>query len=49
MAAISKAISEQNAVTATDIGRLLQAGTGCGSCVPEIKEILDDVLPRAAE
>ncbi|AXO13850.1 nitrate reductase [Thalassospira indica] len=49
LAAISKAISEQNAVTATDIGRLLQAGTGCGSCLPEIKEILDDVLPRAAE
>ncbi|MBP3124658.1 nitrate reductase [Thalassospira sp. ER-Se-21-Dark] len=49
LAAISKAISKQNAVTAIDIGRLLQAGTGCGSCVPEIKEILDDVLPRAAE
>lgn len=49
LAAISNAISKQNAVTATDIGRLLQAGTGCGSCVPEIKEILDDVLPRAAE
>jgi len=49
LAAISKAIAEQNAVSATDIGRLLQAGTGCGSCLPEIKEILDDALPRAAE
>ncbi|RCK49845.1 nitrate reductase [Thalassospira profundimaris] len=49
LAAITQAISQQNAVTATDIGRLLQAGTGCGSCLPEIKEILDDLLPRAAE
>ena len=49
LASISKAITEQNAVSATDIGRLLQAGTGCGSCLPEIKEILDDALPRAAE
>lgn len=49
LAAISKAITDQNAVTAADIGRLLQAGTGCGSCLPEIKEILDDALPRAAE
>ncbi|MEE3045693.1 MAG: molybdopterin-dependent oxidoreductase [Pseudomonadota bacterium] len=49
LAAISRAISDQNAVTAADIGRLLQAGTGCGSCLPEIKEILDDALPRAAE
>ena len=49
LAAITTAISEQKAVTAADIGRVLQAGTGCGSCLPEIKEILDDVLPRAAE
>ena len=49
LAAISKAIVDQNAVSPTDIGRLLQAGTGCGSCLPEIKEILDDALPRAAE
>jgi assimilatory nitrate reductase catalytic subunit len=49
LASISNAISEQHAVSTADIGRLLQAGTGCGSCLPEIKEILDDVLPRAAE
>ncbi|MCK2169039.1 molybdopterin-dependent oxidoreductase [Thalassospira xiamenensis] len=49
LAAITRAIHDQNAVSTADIGRLLQAGTGCGSCLPELKEILDDALPRAAE
>ncbi|MFH1804713.1 MAG: molybdopterin-dependent oxidoreductase [Pseudomonadota bacterium] len=49
LAAITGAIRDQNAVCTADIGRLLQAGTGCGSCLPELKEILDDALPRAAE
>ncbi|GAA0597573.1 molybdopterin-dependent oxidoreductase [Caenispirillum bisanense] len=36
------------ALTAEDIGRLTGAGTGCGSCVPEIKEILSHAKPAVA-
>lgn len=49
LASIAMAIRERHAVSVEEIGRLLQAGTGCGSCLPELKEILDDELPRAAE
>ena len=49
LTAITRAIHTQNAVTTADIGRLLQAGTGCGSCLPEIRELVNNALPRAAE
>ena len=29
--------------TVSDVGVLLRAGTNCGSCIPEIEEILRDV------
>jgi len=37
---IIEAIHEDKLVTAEDIGAVLKAGTNCGSCVPELTEIL---------
>lgn len=37
---ISAAIRDQNLTTAEQVGQALKAGTNCGSCVPEIKKIL---------
>jgi assimilatory nitrate reductase catalytic subunit len=37
---IRKAIAEQGLKTVEDIGRCLNAGTNCGSCVPELKSLL---------
>lgn len=37
---IQKAITEQGLKTVDEIGKCLQAGTNCGSCIPELKEYL---------
>lgn len=37
---IKNAMAENNLTTAEEIGALLKAGTNCGSCVPELKQIL---------
>ena len=37
---IRKAIAEQGLKTVEDIGRCLNAGTNCGSCIPELKTFL---------
>lgn len=37
---IRKAIAEQRLKTVEDIGRCLQAGTNCGSCIPELRALL---------
>jgi assimilatory nitrate reductase catalytic subunit len=37
---IETAIREARAASVAEIGVLLSAGTGCGSCIPEIREIL---------
>ncbi|MBT7445489.1 MAG: molybdopterin-dependent oxidoreductase [Methylococcales bacterium] len=37
---ISAAMSEQNLSSVEAIGACLQAGTNCGSCVPELKDML---------
>ncbi len=39
-AAIERAVAAGRGCTVADIGRLLKAGTNCGSCIPEIEEIL---------
>jgi len=39
---IVDAIKEQKLVSVDAIGKALQAGTNCGSCLPELKEILTD-------
>ncbi|MEB4592471.1 molybdopterin-dependent oxidoreductase [Candidatus Thiothrix sp. Deng01] len=42
---IRKAIAEQGLTTVEDIGRCLQAGTNCGSCLPELGAVLATCLP----
>jgi len=41
--AVRQAIAAQHLNDAGEIGALLRAGTNCGSCIPEIEEILRDV------
>lgn len=36
-----KAITEQGLQSVEDIGKALQAGTNCGSCIPELKALLE--------
>jgi assimilatory nitrate reductase catalytic subunit len=40
LTAIRDRIESGEATTVEDIGKLLRAGTNCGSCVPELKRIL---------
>ena len=35
-----EAVSSQQLTSVEEIGKLLKAGTGCGSCVPELKAVL---------
>lgn len=44
---IKQAIAEHGLTSAADIGKHLKAGTNCGSCVPEIKEILSSFDVKA--
>jgi len=37
---IMEAIASNNITSVDQIGKLLQAGTNCGSCIPELKELL---------
>ena len=39
---IEKLIAENNLETVEEIGRICNAGTGCGSCQPLIQEIIDN-------
>jgi len=41
LSAISKLIAAGGAATVADIGRALRAGTNCGSCVPELRKIVE--------
>jgi assimilatory nitrate reductase catalytic subunit len=43
LSAIREAIATGGAVNVADIGRTLRAGTNCGSCVPELKGIIERV------
>ena len=40
---IVKAIQEKNITTVDEIGKQLQAGTNCGSCIPELTALLKEV------
>jgi assimilatory nitrate reductase catalytic subunit len=42
LAAVRAAVNCGAAKTVADIGRSLQAGTNCGSCLPELKRIIVD-------
>ena len=44
---IIDAIQSQNIMTPEQVGRALKAGTNCGSCVAEIKEIILQTNPKA--
>jgi assimilatory nitrate reductase catalytic subunit len=41
--AIRHAVATHHLTSVESIGRLLHAGTNCGSCIPELEEILRDV------
>jgi assimilatory nitrate reductase catalytic subunit len=36
------AIATREAANVEDIGRALKAGTNCGSCLPELKRIVNE-------
>ena len=38
---IEKAIKEKNLKTPAEIGEHLKAGTNCGSCIPELKQLIE--------
>ena len=42
LAAIRDAIATRGAANVEDIGRALKAGTNCGSCLPELKRIVNE-------
>jgi len=41
LAAIREAVAAGTAVSVADIGRTLRAGTNCGSCLPELRGIIE--------
>ena len=43
---IREAVNAKSMTTAEEVGRLLRAGTKCGTCLPELREILNE--PRVA-
>jgi assimilatory nitrate reductase catalytic subunit len=45
---IAAAVAGGHACSLADVGRITAAGTGCGSCIPEIKEILRYAAPVVA-
>ena len=46
--AIEKAIVDKRLTSCAQVGKALRAGTNCGSCIPEIEEILRDVHANVA-
>lgn len=45
--AITEAIKSGKATTAKDIGDMLGAGTNCGSCLPEINQLIEALMAEA--
>jgi assimilatory nitrate reductase catalytic subunit len=45
---ITEAIREHRLSTPEEIGKLLQAGTNCGSCIPELHSIIEQTLEPAS-
>ena len=37
---LTRAIEQQHFATAAQVGQCLKAGTNCGSCLPEIRQLL---------
>ena len=42
---LSEAIRTQNLTNVESIGTALRAGTNCGSCIPELKKIIQETIP----
>jgi len=42
---LTDAIRSQNLTSTDAIGSALKAGTNCGSCIPELKKIIQEVIP----
>ena len=42
------AIAQRRLTSVAEIGTVLRAGTNCGSCIPELKAILNDVYADAS-
>jgi assimilatory nitrate reductase catalytic subunit len=47
LSAISKAITHGDAMSVAALGRALRVGTNCGSCVPELRGIIERVSKRS--
>jgi assimilatory nitrate reductase catalytic subunit len=47
LAAICNAVTADGAKSAADIGRRLRAGTNCGSCLPELRSIVERMMEPA--
>ena len=45
LAAIIDAVAAGSGTSVADIGRTLRAGTNCGSCLPELRDIVERVAP----
>jgi assimilatory nitrate reductase catalytic subunit len=45
--AIREAIAKGDATTVADLGKKLRAGTNCGSCIPELRAILQRIAEPA--
>jgi assimilatory nitrate reductase catalytic subunit len=48
LATLGKAVAARRLTSVAEIGEALRAGTGCGSCIPELQEILRDAHGAAA-
>ncbi|HEX3486435.1 MAG TPA: molybdopterin-dependent oxidoreductase [Micropepsaceae bacterium] len=44
---LASTIRKKNLKDVSDIGSAMQAGTNCGSCIPELKKLLQEVLLEA--
>jgi len=45
---LTEAIREHQLTSPEEIGKLLQAGTNCGSCVPELRTLIEQTLEPAS-
>jgi len=46
---LKNTIREQHLTTASSVGEVLRAGTNCGSCVPEIKQLINEISAQHDE
>jgi assimilatory nitrate reductase catalytic subunit len=49
MTALVGVLASGEATSVEDLGRLLRAGTNCGSCVPELRELVENHAPAASD